>query len=183
MVAPSRLSAFIILCFSLSVSGQRSIAAILSMTMLVTPNDYVTQLTLVEGLYTLQAQLLGYDNPNQLRFNGCNNGGCFTECCDGTGTCTNGFRRCDTFFIFCLRPFGSGNPLSCGSSSGSEMQSNVSIDADATFDFSQSTFLGLSNPLVFQGLTNTWNVSHSAISLSQVIFWFNLLYAGNTIIH
>ena len=132
--------------------------------------NIMSQLTLVEGFYTLQAQLHGYDNPNQVRVTGCNNNGCSTACCDNTGTCTSGFRRCDTFFIFCLRPFESGAPFGCGSSSGSEMQSTVSING-ATIDFSQSTFLGLHNPLVFQGLTNAWNVSHSAVSLSQALYF------------
>ena len=131
----------------------------------------MSQLTfkLVEGLYNVQVQLHGYENPSQQRVT-CNQvGQCFGTCCDGgDGACTSGASRCDTFFIFCLRPSGSSES-GCGStSSGSVMQSNENIN-DATIDFSQSTFLGLSNPLVFQGLTNIWNVSHSAVRYFSLV--------------
>ena len=41
----------------------------------------------------------------------------------------------------------------------SEIQSEVNQN-DAAIDFSQSTILGLSNPVVIPGLTNDWNVSY-----------------------
>ena len=118
----------------------------------------VQLLLLVKGLYVLQLEILGYDNPTQQRIS-CNRFVCFGVCCDdGSGPCTNGDRRCDTFFTYCLRPLnatGSG----CGSpSSGHEIQSDVNVN-DAAVDFSQSTVLGLSNPINFSGLTNDWNVS------------------------
>ena len=114
----------------------------------------------MEGLYILQAQLLDYDNPNQLSFH-CSNQSefCQVDCCDGRQDCVSGNRRCDTFFTFCLRPLGTTG-FGCGSpSSGSEIQSEVNQN-DAAIDFSQSTFLGLSNPIVIPGLTNDWNVSY-----------------------
>ena len=135
-----------VLCFSL----------IISMSL-------VSQLTLVEGLYNVHIQLHGYDNPTQQRFLFCNDNSCFTGCCDGNivGECTSGSSRCDTCFFFCLRPV-LNSPVStdCDPNNNSVMQSNVENDNDENFDFSRSTFLGLNNPLVFQGLTNAWNVSH-----------------------
>ena len=38
------------------------------------------------------------------------------------------------------------------------MQSDVNVN-DADIDFSQSTVLGLNNPLNLPGLTNDWNMS------------------------
>ena len=120
----------------------------------------VSQLTPVEGLYIVQVQLHGYDNPTQQRFLGCNAIGCSTGCCDGNinGECTSDFRRCDTNFLFCLRPLNSR--FNCDSNRDDVMESNVEFNNDTNFDFSRSTFLGLNNPLVFRGLTNAWNVSH-----------------------
>ena len=69
----------------------------------------------------------------------------------------NGNRRCDTFFTYCLRPLNTTG-FDCGSSSGSEIQSGVN-ENDAAVNFSQSTVLGLSNPINLPGLTNDWNVS------------------------
>ena len=117
----------------------------------------LSQLALVEGLYILQLQLLGYNNPTQQRIGFCNSNQCFGPCCDGSGSCTNGDRRCDTFFTYCLRPLDMLG-FGCGSSSGSEIQSDVN-ENDAAVNFSQSTVLGLSNPINFPGLTNDWNVS------------------------
>ena len=118
----------------------------------------LSQFTLVKGLYILQLQLLGYNNPTQQRINFCNSNQCFGPCCDaGSGPCRNGDRRCDTFFTYCLRPLDT-LVFGCGSSNGSEIQSDVNED-DAAVNFSQSTVLGLSNPINFPGLTNDWNVS------------------------
>ena len=98
-------------------------------------NNIMSQLTfkLVEGLYNIQVQLHGYENPSQLRVTDCNIDGCSTACCDGTGTCTSGGRRCDTFFIFCLRPFESSDSSGCGSSSGSVMVSIALFNADEKY--------------------------------------------------
>ena len=113
----------------------------------------------MEGLYILQAQLLDYDNPNQLSVH-CNVF-CQVDCCDGMQMqdCVSGNRRCDTFFTFCLRPLGTTGRGCDSPSSGSEIQSEVNQN-DAAIDFSQSTILGLSNPIVIPGLTNDWNVSY-----------------------
>ena len=148
-MAVDRPSTFIILCCSLCMS-------------------LVSQLTLVEGLYIIQAQLHGYDNPTQRCFLGCDNcDRCFIGYCDGNinGECTSGFRRCDTLFFLCLRPLSS--QIGCDPDTDGVMRSNAENDNDTNFDFSQSTFLGLNNPLIFQGLTNAWNVSHDVVSNSS----------------
>ena len=121
----------------------------------------LTMLTLVEGLYIIQTQLHSYDNPTQQRLRACINDRCFVAgCCDaGEGNCTSGERRCDTFFVFCLRPLGIAEyRLGCGSNGGSVIQSDVNVN-DAAINFSQSSFLGLNNPVDLPGLTNDWNVS------------------------
>lgn len=119
----------------------------------------ISQLALAEGLYVLQTQIHSFVNPDQESLH-CNQSGCSVACCDnGPGACGVGERRCDTFFIFCLRPFNTeGFAIGGCGSSGSVMQSNVNMD-DASLDFSQSSFLGLSNPVRLPGLTNDWNVS------------------------
>ena len=150
-MAVERPSTFNILCYSFYGIGY--ILTILS------------QLTLVEGLYIVQAQIHSYTNPNQRRVTGCSTIlgvilRCSSTCCDnGDGACTSGGRRCDTFFLFCLRPFGT--EIGCDSNHDIVMQSN-NTNNDGSIDFSQGTFLGLSNPLVFQGLNNSWNVSYHA---------------------
>lgn len=143
-MAVDRPSTFIVLCCSFF-----SIGYVLT----------ISQLALVEGLYIVQAQIHSYGNSNQLRIDECFGNICFAACCDGgEGGCTSGGRRCDTFFLFCLRSF-SDTPIGCDSNRDIVMQSDDNNN-DGNIDFSQSTFLGLSNPLVFQGLTNSWNVSY-----------------------
>ena len=137
---------------------------------LIVSVSLVSQLTLVKGLYIVQVQLHDYDNPTQQRFLGCNANECFTGCCDGSGVCTSGFRRCDTRFFFCLRPaLNSPVTTDCDPNNNSVMQSNVENDNDENFDFTQSTFLGLTNPLIFQGLTNAWNVSHDVLLYRKLV--------------
>ena len=140
----NRAPTLIILCYTLNVS-----LAIISLCQNFI--NFVSQLTLIEGLYILQVQLLDYNNPTQQAVVS----GQFA-CCDG---CIGTFRRrCDTFFIFCLRPLDTTG-LGCGSSSGSEIQSGVNVN-DADIDYSGSTVLGLNNPLNLPGLTNDWNVGY-----------------------
>ena len=122
----------------------------------------LTMFTVVGGLYIVQTHTHDYDNPTQRRLLTCSNNQCFAAagCCDtGEGNCTSGERRCDTFFIFCLRPLRTIIPgLGCGSNTGSVIQSDVNMN-DTAIDFSRSSFLGLNNPFTLPGLTNNWNVS------------------------
>ena len=124
---------------------------------------FQTQLVLVEGLYVLQAQIHSFVNTNQQSFH-CNQFGrqCQLACCDDDNreTCSSGERRCDTFFIFCLRRSGTVG-FGCGSNGGSVVWSSVNEDDEINIDFSQGSFLGLSNPVNLPGLTNDWNVNVS----------------------
>ena len=144
----------------------------------------LSQFALVKGLYVLQLQLLGYSNPTQQRLF-CDNNVCsldldLGQCCDGgSGPCTNGNKRCDSFFTYCLRPLGTSG-FNCGSSSGSEIQSGVNWN-DAAVNFSQSTVLGLTNPINFPGLTNDWNVSIFIVCMFAIIILFCMPAGCSTI--
>lgn len=85
-------------------------------------------------------------------------------CCDdfesrSCGTAGVSSRRCDTYFLYCLLPINTNtatygrNPVPCTVIAQSESTVN-----DAPIDFSQSTVLGLSNPLIFSGISSTWEV-------------------------
>ena len=144
----------------------------------------LSQFALVEGLYVLQLQLLGYSNPAQKRLF-CNDDLCSSDldlgrCCDGgSGPCTNGDRRCDSFFTYCLRPLGTPG-FNCGSRSGSEIQSDMN-ENNAAVDFSRSTVLGLTNPINFPGLTNDWNVSVFVVCMFAIIILFCMPAGYSTI--
>ena len=121
---------------------------------------------LVEGRYVVEVRLNGYTNPT---------GQCedcdiifdwIQTCCDvevppeilppiTTNDCT-GERRCDSYFNYCLRPFGNGEP---DGYSPSEYTISAANSNDGPLNFSQSRVLGLSNPLVLSGLKGTYQVS------------------------
>ena len=109
----------------------------------------------VNGRYLVNVTLVGYTNPNQ-RCADCGS----NRCCDTNFDSNNCFRgrRCDTFFFFCLRPFGS---TGTGCSYNGDLTSEVNED-DAAINFNQMKFLGLDNPLTLEGLTDAWNVSWTA---------------------
>ena len=67
------------------------------------------------------------------------------------------WRRCDTYFIYCLRPRFSSATECPNTAPGFIAVSNVSIDG-ADIDFSQPTVLGLSNPFNLTGITTAWEV-------------------------
>ena len=81
------------------------------------------------------------------------------ECCDSydTTNCT-GYRQCDSYFIYCLRPFGEDR-LNQGCHPN-ETRTNSSFNEDDDhLDFSQSTVLNLPNPQFLRGLGDTYAVS------------------------
>lgn len=71
------------------------------------------------------------------------------------GNC-NGKERCDSKFVYCLRPLGTQDPQQ--ECSDGKRVSSVNANDDA-IDFSNDTVLGLSNPLILHGLTREWSVS------------------------
>lgn len=54
--------------------------------------------------------------------------------------------------------------------SGSRISNGSNTD-DAPIDFSQSSVLGLDNPLTLEGLTDTWNVSKSTVVIVHVVMF------------
>ena len=108
---------------------------------------------LVDGLYQIEVTVFGYDNPTG-RCQECLEEG-VRGCCDNfESTSCSGSSLCDSFFIYCLRAVGSTGR---GCSYFGNRISNVNVD-DGSLNFSQSTVLGLENPTVLQGLTDTYTV-------------------------
>ena len=120
---------------------------------------FILNMQVCVGLYVVEVQLFGYDNPT---------GRCYDQqeciindgqhrCCDArrVNDCT-AFRRCDSYFIYCLRPLGSDG---VGCSGYRNRTSLVNWDDDNldAVDFSQSIVLGLENPLTLQGITEKYN--------------------------
>ena len=104
----------------------------------------------------MEVRLFGYDNPTQ-RCQDCHAGGQLANpgCCDNFDrTVCMGFDRCDSYFIYCLRAIGStGRNCSYFGTKVSSANTN-----DGPIDFSQSSVLGLENPLQLQGLTDAYTV-------------------------
>ena len=111
--------------------------------------------------YEVVVMVDNYTNPSQSArrqtSNSCRGSNC--SCCDsperdGSGNCQNG---CDSSFDYCLRKVDGGAACS-GHGGGTVLRSYTNFD-DGSIDFSQNSVLNLNNPLVFQGLTDTWKVS------------------------
>ncbi len=101
----------------------------------------------------LQVEMVSYSHPSNTRLDG--------QCCDpaNNGGGCNGGERCDTYFIYCLRPL-STNTTGCPRNTEpgfTAVSNNVSSDG-AIIDFSQPTVLGLSNPFNLTGITTAWEV-------------------------
>ena len=109
-----------------------------------------------EGLYQVEVRVFGYDNPTGT-CQGCLNDEGEHGCCDefSTTSSCDGFLQCDSYFTYCLRPFGSEG----GDCSGfTRRRSNTNLN-DGFVDFNRSTVLGLENPLILSGLTDGYRVS------------------------
>ena len=109
----------------------------------------------VEGLYQLEVRLYGYNNPTG-RCEACSRTDGPRGCCDDfdMSMCT-GSDLCDSFFNYCLQDLGS-EEIQC-SYPGSR-NSTFNTDDSMTIDFSESTVLGLENPLILPGLTDDYHV-------------------------
>ena len=109
-----------------------------------------------QGLYVVEVHLFGYNNPT---------GRCYDEiscrrsggqrCCDGglDQICANSSVRCDSYFIYCLRPLDS-NGQGCADYANRTSMTNLD---DGAVDFSQNIVLGLQNPLTLQGIAESYN--------------------------
>ena len=116
--------------------------------------------------YEVEVMISGFINPSQQNLE-CDDSRCFYACCDGVVPTSSLCRRCDSFFTYCLREFGT---LTAGCPEGGNvMRSDTNID-DWSIDFSQNTVLSLDNPLIFQGINDTWNVSIYYYSIQSTMF-------------
>ena len=130
----------------------------------IDPLFYLNRLqmfVIVQGLYQVEVRLLGYENPTQ-RCQGCRVfGSGVRSCCDDFSRSTRcvGDRKCDSYFIYCLRAFQTRDSQEggCPNSDGT-VTSAVNTD-DGMIDFSQDIILGLENSFQFQGLTKDYTVS------------------------
>ena len=124
---------------------------------------------LVEGRYLVEVRLNGYTNPTG-RCRDCNDNG--LACCDTPGPSTMNCRGgCDSYFIYCLRPFGDARqpPEGCSESSNEYRNiSSVNTD-DRPLDFSQSRVLGLNNPQVLSGLEDIYDKVSLECSIAIVL--------------
>ena len=108
----------------------------------------------------VELTLFGYNNPTGTCYDP---GECVRNdgqhrCCDENRVsgCTGG-RRCDSYFIYCLRPLGSEGE---GCSDYEPRMSTHNQDDDDPIDVTQSMVLGLENPLILQGITESYDVRY-----------------------
>lgn len=117
----------------------------------------------------MEVNVFGYSNPTQT-CQDCRDGGQFANpgCCDTHNRiiCVES-DRCDSYFFYCLRTIGSSG-RNC-SYFGSRL-STVNYQDEAV-DFSQNLVLGLENPLLLRGLTDTYHnaVSCIPVSVSSIV--------------
>ena len=114
----------------------------------------------IQGRYVVEVRLNGYNNPTGSRRSSGQ-----IRCCDTSDThdC-NGDKRCDSYFIYCLRPLGevSLNPRCFSYEVRTRSSTNVD---DAPLNFSQSIVLGLYNPLNLSGWETAYKVSNFIVLL------------------
>ena len=109
----------------------------------------------------VEVRLFGYQNPTG-RCEQCPNSFISDprRCCDDfsrDSNCDEGDRECDSYFTYCLRSNSVGG-MSC--TNFERLTSTVNTD-DGPLDFSQSTVLGLPNPLQLQINDNLLSASPS----------------------
>ena len=120
---------------------------------------------LVSADYVLQVEMLSYSHPSNTLSDG--------KCCDSpwlfhsaVPPC-NGVERCDTYFIYCLRPRFS-TATQCPNNEPEYTAVSTNIKDGVAIDFSQPTVLGLSNPFNLTGISTAWEVNDTA-------YYFNVL--------
>ena len=113
----------------------------------------------------MEVRLLGYENPTQR----CQECRAFRSgvksCCDYyyRSTPCDGDRKCDSYFMYCLRPLQSQD-FQEGSCSNSDRTVTSAVNTDdEMIDFTQSKVLGLNNSFQLQGLTEDYRVSFYAV--------------------
>ena len=120
---------------------------------------------LVQGRYLVEVRLNEYENREGKCIGGCPRDEADTthSCCDDFSrfsNCDGMNRQCDSYFIFCLRPFGSRRvTYDCRNLYNDTRMTSVN-DNDGPVDFTSSTVLGLENPFLLPGLTEEYEVSN-----------------------
>ena len=137
----------------------------------------------------MEVRLNGYDN----RDNSCINcpvheqpdGSTLYGCCDDhnrdNGDCRDD-RQCDSYFIFCLRPFGSERGIyDCQTLYNGTKVTSVNED-DRSIDFTNEILprLDLENPFLLPGLTEEYEVSNNS---NTVVFYGQKLYTYHACMH
>ena len=107
---------------------------------------------LVRADYVVEVDVQSYSNPSNRAVD---RGG---DCCDpnvvgSDSTCT-GTKLCDSYFIFCLRPLDT--PLTQRGCDTPNITSEVARN-NASIDFTQPTFLGITNPF-YLNASGPWQV-------------------------
>ncbi|XP_064389499.1 delta-like protein A [Halichondria panicea] len=108
---------------------------------------------LVSADYVVQVKMVSYSHPSNTLPGG-------RRCCDSPWEfnsvvpCNEG-ERCDTYFIYCLRPHASTATPCPSNEPGCTAVSNYIVDG-ADIDFTQPTVLGLSNPFNLTGISTAW---------------------------
>ena len=118
---------------------------------------------LVQGRYLLEVRLNGYENQEG-KCVGCPRDQSATthSCCDDFRRFSNcvGDRRCDSYFIFCLRPFGSERQrYDCRTLYNDTRVTSVNRD-DGPINFTSEMVLDLENPFLLPGLTEEYEVNN-----------------------
>ena len=108
----------------------------------------------------VELTLFDYDNPTGTCYDPqrCVRNDGQHRCCDDSRAsgCT-GSDRCDSYFIYCLRPLGSERQ---GCSGYEERISSRNQDDNTPIDVTQNTVLGLENPLILRGITESYDVRY-----------------------
>ena len=135
----------------------------------------------VEGRYLVEVRLNGYTNPTG-SCQGCKRSpGSGLTCCDTvhvTSDCMRDGRQCDSYFVYCLRPFGDARqpPRGCSSDEYRNV-SSINTD-DGSLDFSQSTVLLLNNPQVLSGLEDIYDEVSLDCSIVVVLLPLPVILRG-----
>ena len=117
---------------------------------------------LVQGRYQLEVRLNGYVNQEGKCVD------CPRDQSDTTRSCCDDFsrfsncdrmnRQCDSYFIFCLRPFGSWRQrYDCRNLYNDSKVTSVNRN-DGPVDFTNEMVLGIENPFLLPGLTEEYEV-------------------------
>ena len=121
----------------------------------------------VQGLYLLEVGLNGYANPDG-KCIACPRGMNTNSCCDDFGrfkNCNHPDRACDSYYIFCLRTFGTERErYNCQKNYKGTRVTSINVN-DAPLDYTNKTVLGLENPFLLPGLTEDYKVSSSVSSI------------------